>query len=140
MASVNKVILVGNVGKDPDVRYTQKGDAIVSFSLATSEKYKDKEETQWHRVDVFGALANAIKDFVKKGRQVYVEGQLVYEEWVDKDGNKRNSTKVKVGFNGKLIMLGKAEAGDQKQPVKREPVGSASGSGAAIPDEDEIPF
>lgn len=132
MASVNKVILIGNVGKDADVRETKKGDVIVSFSLATTEKYNDNEETQWHRVDVFGKLANAIQDYVKKGRQVYVEGQLVYEKWTDKDGNERNSTKVKVGFNGKLVMLGKAEGGGERSTRRESPVATTS--------TDDVPF
>ena len=99
MASVNKVILIGNVGKDPDVKTTQKGETILSFSVATSEKYLEKEYVQWHRVDVFGKLASAVQDFVKKGRQIYIEGQLVYENWEDKDGHKRTTAKVKVGFD-----------------------------------------
>jgi single-strand DNA-binding protein len=141
MASVNKVVLVGHVGKDPDVRYTQKGDPIVSFSLATSEKYKDKEETQWHRVDVFGKLAEILKDYITKGRQLYVEGQLVYDNWLDKEGNKRTSAKVKVGFNGTIVLLGKSEgkAEPREKNEKATPIGSESGSGTVV-DEDEIPF
>jgi single-strand DNA-binding protein len=141
MASVNKVILVGNIGRDADVRETKKGDVILNFSVATSEKWDGGEDTQWHNVDVFGKLANAIKDYVKKGRQIYVEGQLVHEEWLDKDGNKRNKSKVKVGFNGKVVLLGKAGQGSQEEAQERiRPArGSESGSGTVVPDDD-VPF
>jgi single-strand DNA-binding protein len=137
MASVNKVILVGNVGRDADVRETKKGDTIVSFSLATTEKWDSGEETQWHRVDVFGKLANAIKDYVRKGRQVYVEGQLVYDKWTDKDGNEKITAKVKVGFNGKLVLLGKAQdQGSQEEAQERvRPAASK-----AVANDDDVPF
>lgn len=141
MASVNKAILIGNIGRDPDVRYTQKGDVILNFSVATTEKYNDTEETQWHRVSVFGKLAAAVKDYVAKGRQVYIEGQIVYEDWIDKDGNKRNSTSIKVGFNGKLILLGKGdgkrEQGSQEEAQER--VRPAKGENKPASDDD-IPF
>jgi len=145
MASVNQVTLVGRVGKDPDIRYTQKGDAIVSFSLATSEKYKDKEETQWHRVDVFGKLATLLKDYIVKGKQLYVQGQLVYDNWEDKQGNKRTTAKVKVGFNGQIVLLGdrgeaRGAAPANTFPEPEQRAGSASGSGVEIPADDEIPF
>lgn len=148
MASVNQVILVGNIGQDPEVRFTQKGDAILSFSVATTEKYKDKEETQWHNVSVFAPLSNAVKDYVVKGRQVYIQGQLVYEKWNDKDGNKRTSTKIKVGFGGKLMLLGKGDGGapQERRSVEHpgnERVGSQSGTGAEVPfqaTDDDIPF
>lgn len=140
MRSVNKVILIGHVGSDPEVRYTQKGDAILSFTLATSEKYNDREDTQWHRVSVFGKLAGAIKDYVSKGSPLYVEGQIVYEEWTDKEGNKRNTPKIKVGFNGTVNLLGSKGDGT-KRTAKKESAGSASGSGAEVPvSDDEIPF
>lgn len=141
MRSVNKVILIGHVGSDPEVRYTQKGDPILSFSLATSEKYKDREDTQWHRVSVFGKLAEAIKDYVAKGSPLYVEGQIVYEEWTDKEGNKRNTPRIKVGFNGTVNLLGSKGDGP-KRTAKKESAGSASGSGVEVlvSSEDDIPF
>jgi single-strand DNA-binding protein len=135
MASVNKVILVGNVGKDADVRNTKKGDVIVSFSLATSEKWDGGEDTQWHRVDVFGKLANAIQDYVKKGRQVYVEGQLVYDKWTDKDGVEKVSAKIKVGFNGKLVMLGKAQGSQEEAQERVRPASKPAAS-----NDDDVPF
>ena len=152
MASVNKVILVGNCGRDPEIKYLPSGMAVCDISIATSSKRKDKsgeyvEETQWHRVDVFGKLAAAVKDFVSKGRQVYIEGQLVYDQWIDKSGTARTSPKIKVGFNGKLMLLGKGSvkenAPDNTHPEPEERAGSVSGSGVEIPykaTDDEIPF
>ena len=105
MASVNKVTLIGNVGKDPEIRYTQSGEPIANFSLATSESWTDKsgqkqEKTEWHRVEVFGKTAQVVRDYVTKGKPLYVEGSIKYDEYTDKDGIKRNVTKIRVsGFN-----------------------------------------
>ncbi len=112
MASLNKVILIGNLGKDPEIRYTQQGEPIANFSLATSERWTDKsgqkqEKTEWHRVEVFGKTAQIVRDYLTKGRQVYLEGQIRYEEWTDKDGNKRNTTRIRVsGPGSRLVLLG----------------------------------
>ncbi len=112
MASVNKVILIGNLGRDPEMRYTQGGEPIANFSLATSENWTDKggqkqERTEWHRVEVFGKTAQVVRDYCTKGKQVYLEGNIRYEEWTDKDGNKRNTTKIRVsGPNSRLVLLG----------------------------------
>ncbi len=116
MASVNRVILIGNLGRDPEVRMTQSGDPIARFSLATSEKWtkngQKQERTEWHRVEVFGALAKVVRDYATKGKPVYIEGSIRYEEWTDKDGHKRNSTKIHVGGpNSRLVLLGSREAG-----------------------------
>lgn len=115
MASLNRVTLIGNVGKDPEIRYTQNGDAIMSFSLATTETWEGKqgkqERTEWHKVDVFGKLATALKPYITKGKKLYVEGKLVYDEWEDKSGNKRVTTKIRVsGFGSNIIMLGEPGA------------------------------
>ena len=101
MSSVNKVILIGNLGRDPEIRYTQAGEPIANFSMATSEKWTDKsgqkqERTEWHRVEVFGKQAQVVRDYLTKGRPVYVEGSIRYEEWTDKDGNKRTGTRIRV--------------------------------------------
>jgi single-strand DNA-binding protein len=110
--SVNKVILIGNLGRDPEMRYTQSGDPIANFSLATSEKWTDKsgqrqERTEWHRVEVFGKQAQVVRDYCSKGRQLYVEGSIRYDEWTDKEGNKRNTTKIRVsGFGGRVVLIG----------------------------------
>ena len=105
MASVNKVILIGNLGRDPEIRYTQSGEPIANFTLATNEVWNDKsgqkqERTEWHRVEVFGKTAQVVRDYVTKGRQVYIEGSIRYEEWTDKDGNKRNTTRIRVSGPG----------------------------------------
>ena len=112
MASVNKVILIGNVGKDPEIRYMQSGEPIANFSLATTEKWTGKdgnkqERTEWHRVEVFGKTAQVVRDYCQKGKQVYIEGSIHYDEWTDKDGNKRNTTKIRVsGPQSRLVLLG----------------------------------
>ena len=139
MASVNKVILIGNLGRDPEIRYTQGGEPIANFSLATSENWTDKsgqkqERTEWHRVEVFGKTAQVVRDYCTKGKSVYIEGSIRYEEWTDKDGNKRYTTEVRAQ---RFQMLG-------GRPDDRHPV-SASGPAEAVaePDPiegDDIPF
>ena len=133
MASVNKAVLIGNLGRDPEMRYTQAGDPIANFSLATSEKWTSKsgekqERTEWHRVEVFGKTAQVVRDYLTKGRSVYIEGQIRYEEWTDKDGNKRNTTKIRVsGPNSRLVMLGgRGEGGEESVPLVLDDVSSVS--------------
>jgi single-strand DNA-binding protein len=94
MGSVNKVIVVGNLGKDPETRYTPGGQAVANFTVATNESFTDKggqkqERTEWHRIVCFGKLAELCKEYLSKGRQVYLEGRLQTRQWDDKDGNKR---------------------------------------------------
>lgn len=110
MSSVNKVILLGNIGKDPEVRETKAGN-IVNMVMATSEKYTDKsgqkqEKTEWHNLVVFGKLADVVSKYVKKGDKLYVEGSITTRKWEDKEGNTRYTTEVKVRD---LTMLGGAE-------------------------------
>ena len=112
MASVNKVILVGNLGRDPEVRYSPDGAAICNVSIATTSQWKDKasgerrEETEWHRVVFYNRLAEIAGEYLKKGRSVYVEGRLKTRKWQDKDGQDRYSTEVVLqGFNSTLTML-----------------------------------
>ena len=120
MASLNKVILIGNLGKDPEIRYTQSGEPIANFSLATSERWTDKsgqkqERTEWHRVEVFGKTAQIVRDYCTKGKQVYIEGSIKYDEWTDKDGNKRNMTKIRVsGPGSRLVLLGSRGEGGRR--------------------------
>jgi single-strand DNA-binding protein len=110
--SVNKVILIGNLGKDPEVRSMQNGGKVANLSLATSESWKDKstgekkEKTEWHRVVIFGQLADIAERYLKKGSKVYVCGSLQTRKWTDKDGNEKYSTEVVLqGFNSELTML-----------------------------------
>jgi single-strand DNA-binding protein len=140
--SVNKVILIGNLGKDPDIRQTQDGMKIASFSVATSESWKDKssgerkERTEWHRVAVMNEhLADIIEKYVKRGSKVYVEGQLQTRKWTDQSGQERYTTEIIVTrFKGDFGILDSRNGGSQ---------GSDSFSDApSIPDgiDDDVPF
>lgn len=99
MASLNKVMLIGSLGKDPEVRYTAAGQAVAGFSMATSEKYKDKagewvERTEWHNITVWGKLAELAGEYLTKGKSVFIEGRLQTRKWQDKDGNDRYTTEI----------------------------------------------
>jgi single-strand DNA-binding protein len=149
--SVNKVILVGNVGKDPEIRRTQDGRPIASLTLATSESWKDKatgerkEKTEWHRVSCFNeGLCRVIEQYVKKGSKIYIEGQLQTRKWTDKDGVEKYSTEVVLqGFGGTLTLLdGKAPSGGEEDQTERP--AAAPKKERAYGDRrdmnDEIPF
>ncbi|MDX2506577.1 MAG: single-stranded DNA-binding protein [Gammaproteobacteria bacterium] len=119
MAGVNKVILVGNLGKDPDVRYTPDGKAVTNITLATSESWKDKntgqrqEKTEWHRVVFFGGVAGVAGEYLRKGSKVYIEGKLQTRKWQDQSGQDRYTTEVVVdGFSGTMQMLDSRTGGD----------------------------
>jgi len=134
-ASLNRVSLIGNVGKDPEVRFLPSGDPVASFSLATSESWKDKsgekqEKTEWHRIEVFGKLAEIVQQYVTKGSKLFVEGTLVYDEW-EKDGVKKTMAKIKLGFGAKLVMLG--GGGEKSAKPKREESKAAAGDDADLP-------
>jgi single-strand DNA-binding protein len=149
--SVNKVILVGNLGRDPEVRSTQDGLKIVNLSLATSENWRDKnsgerrEKTEWHRVVIFNErLAEVAEKYLKKGSKIYVEGALQTRKWTDQSGQERYSTEVVLQrFRGELTMLdgkgggggGLADPGDSFP----EPAGASRGPGGGDLDDD-IPF
>ena len=119
MASVNKVIIIGNLGKDPEIRHTQDGRPICNLRVATSESWRDKasgerkEKTEWHRVVIFSEpLCRVVEQFLKKGAKVYIEGQLQTRKWQNKDGQDQYSTEVVLqGFNGSLTMLDSRGAG-----------------------------
>jgi len=150
--SVNKVILVGNLGRDPEVRQSQAGAKIVNFSIATSESWKDKntgerrEKTEWHRVVIFSeGLANIAEQYLRKGSKVYIEGSLQTREY-EKDGIKRYSTEVVLqGFNGTMTMLD-TRAGSNGDPQAPRPdniesLPASEGFGPPGGDlDDEIPF
>jgi single-strand DNA-binding protein len=130
MSSVNKVILLGYIGKDPEVRETKAGN-IVNLVMATSEKYTDKsgqkqENTEWHNLVVFGKLADVVSKYVKKGDKLYVEGSITTRKWEDKEGNTRYNTEIKVRD---LTMLG----GGEKKP---QPALASVDDG----DSDDLPF
>ena len=143
MSSVNKVILVGNLGRDPEVRAMQNGDKVANLSLATSEKRRDKnsgemnERTEWHRVVIFGKTAEIAEQYLRKGSKVYIEGQLQTRKWQDQEGNDKYTTEVVLrGFGGTLTMLdGKSDDTPREAP---KPTGF--GSNATPEFDDEIPF
>jgi single-strand DNA-binding protein len=161
MASVNKVILLGNLGRDPETRYTTGGDAVTNLSIATSEQWKDKsgekqERTEWHRVVLFGRQAEIAGEYLKKGRSVYIEGRLQTRKYTDKDGVEKYSTEI-VGDRMQLIGSGRDGGGGDVEfgsggaaPPRRETAGA--GAGASGPGkggagkknvddfDDDIPF
>jgi single-strand DNA-binding protein len=148
--SVNKVILVGNLGRDPEVRSTQDGTKIVQLSLATSESWKDRatgerrERTEWHRVVIFNErLAEVAEQYLRKGSKIYVEGQLQTRKWQDKEGQDRYTTEVVLGrFRGELTMLdtrgGEGGGSYGGGGGGGEPVPAGAGGGQDL--DDEIPF
>jgi single-strand DNA-binding protein len=128
MASVNKVILVGNLGRDPEVRYLPSGDPVANVTIATSSKYKSKtgelvEETEWHRVTFFGKLAEIVGQYLKKGRSVYVEGRIKTRKYTDKDGVEKFATDI---IANEMQMLGSREG-------MGEPSGDDEGGGYSRP-------
>jgi len=162
--SVNKVILVGNLGKDPEIRRTQDGRPIANLSVATSESWRDKatgerkEKTEWHRVVIFNeGLCKIVEQYLKKGSKVYLEGSLQTRKWTDKDGNDKYSTEVVLqGFNSSLTMLdgrgggagggqeysggGNDEFGLSGPTASRKPAMAGAGGGKRDDMDDEIPF
>jgi len=143
--SVNKVILVGNLGRDPEIRSMPNGDRVANLSVATSESWKDKstgerkEKTEWHRVSIFNDnIVKVCESYLKKGSTVYIEGSLETRKWTDQQGVEKYSTEVKLGrFNGVLTMLGgKSEGGERaREPEPQEPAKPYQEF-----DDDSIPF
>ena len=146
MASVNKVILVGNLGRDPELRYIQSGQAVANFTLATNDRWRDKEgnnqeRTEWHRIVVWGKSAENCAQYLQKGRSVYVEGRLQTREWEDKDGNKRQTTET---IAQTVQFLGGGRGGAERGGG---PVGDSGSSGAGSgggessgPPSSDVPF
>lgn len=139
MSSLNRVTIMGNLGKDPEVRYTQGGDAICNITVATSETWKDKngekqEKTEWHRIVFFGRQAEIAGEYLKKGRPVLVEGKLQTRKWTDKDGVEKYTTEI-VASN--LVLMGGRDDGERSAPSK--PAGKPASKNAADFDDD-IPF
>jgi len=142
MAGINKVIIIGRLGNDPEVRYTPSGAAVAKFSVATSEesKYKNtgekKERTEWHRITVWGKLGEICGEYLSKGRQVYVEGRLQTSSYDDKDGVKRYSTEI---VASDVQFLGSKESGGGRSGGGTPPRESLGGQGPP-PSDDDIPF
>lgn len=139
MAGVNKAILVGRLGADPEVRYTNSGTAVANFNMATSVNFTDKngektEKTEWHRIVAFGRLGEICGEYLSKGKQVYIEGRLQTREWEDRDGNKKRTTEIVAAT---MQMLGAAsdkvrgDVSDEPPPVNNIP---------NIGTEDDVPF
>ncbi len=152
MASVNKVILVGNLGRDPELRYTQSGQAVANFTLATTERFSNREgerqeRTEWHRIVAWGRTAELCAQYLAKGRSVYIEGRLQTREWEDKEGQKRRTTEITaqtVQFLGGGRGPGGSDpgrgAGDPGLEVPNfSQGGEKSGSSPAPPPDDDIP-
>lgn len=158
MASVNKVILVGNCGRDPEIRYMPNGDAACNISIATSSKYKNKttgettETTEWHRVQFFGRLAEIAGEYIRKGKPVYIEGRLKYGKYTDKDGVEKSTCDI---VATELQLLGGRDDGEQRAPAapsrapshdaararQTEPQRTAPAPSSGFEDmEDSIPF
>lgn len=144
MASVNKVILIGNLGKDPETRYMSNGDAVTNITLATTETWKDqsgerKEKTEWHRVTLYRKLAEIAGEYLKKGRPVYIEGRLETRKWTDKAGVERYNTDI---IASELKMLGGKPSGESQQEEKQFTGGAAkSAPKTGFEDmDDDIPF
>ena len=141
--SVNKVFLVGNIGKDPEIKYTPSGTPVAKFSLATSERFKDKggewqDKTEWHNVIAWQRLAEIVGEYVKKGSKVYIEGRLQTSSWEDKQsGEKKYRTEI---VAGDLVLLdGRGESHGQDEPKQRTRQAETVPAGSEITDED-IPF
>lgn len=141
MAGVNKVILVGNLGKDPEIRHLDNGVAVANFSLATTESYTNKQgervnQTEWHNVVLWRGLADIAEKYLKKGNSVYIEGKIVTRKWEDKDNNTRYSTDI---VADKMTMLGsKQESTSTAQPKITEPLNSLDPSDES--NNDDLPF
>jgi single-strand DNA-binding protein len=158
MGSVNKAILVGNLGRDAEMRFTSGGTAVATVSIATTDVYNDrdgqkKEDTQWHRIVIWGKMAESIQPYLTKGKQIYVEGKIQTREWTDKEGKQVKTTEIRAD---RVVLLGSAGGGggDRAPRPQRDryaPAGAASGGGGGAdmhddmgpldaPNDDDIPF
>ncbi|MBK5075167.1 single-stranded DNA-binding protein [Limnobaculum xujianqingii] len=143
---VNKVILMGNLGQDPEVRQMPNGNSVASITLATSESWKDKqtgeqkERTEWHKVILFGRLAEIAGQYLKKGTQIYIEGQLQTRKWQDQSGQDRYTTEVVVNpIGGTMQMLG-GRQGSEGQPSQQQQSAPTSQNESSMDFDDDIPF
>jgi len=148
MGSVNKVILVGNLGRDAELRYTPGGAPVATLNLATTEVWNDKagqrqEKTEWHRIVLWGKSAESLNEYLVKGKQIYVEGRLQTRQWDDKDGNKRYTTEIR---GDRIVLLGGGGGGAGRQQGARTPVAAGAapddhmGEPVSELNDDDIPF
>lgn len=143
---VNKVILVGTLGQDPEVRYMQGNKAVANLSLATNESWRDKqtgemkEKTEWHRVVLFGKLAEVAGEYLKKGAQVYIEGQLRTRKWTDQASIEKYTTEIVVGQNGSMQMIGSRQGGGGAGGQQFSGGSPAQHSEPPMDFDDDIPF
>ncbi len=143
MASLNKVMLIGNLGKDPEVRYTTSGTAVAGFSLATSERFKNKngeweDRTEWHNITLWGRLAEIAGEYLAKGKTVYIEGRLQTRKWQDRDGRDRYTTEI---VGEKMQMLsGRGEGGGRARTTDESSYEPPSYEEPAFNPDDDIPF
>jgi single-strand DNA-binding protein len=154
MAGVNKVILIGNLGSDPEVRHLSNGSVVANFNIATSESFTNKNgervtQTEWHRIELWDGLAKIAEQYLKKGNSVYVEGKLKTETWQDSDGNNRTTTRIR-GLN--LTMLGSRNADQQDdsgyqqnqateaKPAKPSPKNETNAPAPSTDEPDDLPF
>ena len=150
MGSVNKAILVGNLGRDAEMRFTAGGTAVATVSLATTERFTDKdgqkrEDTQWHRIVIWGKTAESLHEYLTKGKQIYVEGRIETKEWTNKEGQKVKTTEIRAD---RVVLLGGGGGGEGRP---RQARGTSSGAseghemsgaetGVDAPNDDDIPF
>lgn len=147
MASLNKVMLIGNLGKDPEVRYTGSGQAVASFSLATSERFKNKqsgeweEKTEWHRVTLWGKQAEVAGEYLARGKTVFIEGRLQTRKWTDRDGNEKYTTEI---VGERMQMLGGKGDGGGGGGGRRSEAGGVADTTVSYDEppfqDDDIPF
>ena len=145
---INKVIIVGNLGNDPEVKYLPSGGAVANITVATSESWRDKasgeqkEKTEWHRIVIFGKLAEVSGEYLRKGSQVYIEGQLQTRKWQDQSGQDRYTTEVVVqGFNGVMQMLGGGQGGQKpQQPQQQQQTPQQQSYESHMDFDDDCPF
>ena len=163
MASINRVTLIGNLGRDPEMRYLPSGEAVATFSLATTEQWKDKsggkqERTDWHRIEFIGRTAEVCGEYLKKGASVYIEGRIQYDKWTDKEGVEKTMTKIRgdrmqmlggrTGGGGSDTAYDEHDKGGSTPRTTGQPMGSGSAAGtgtgpkkAKLDDfDDDIPF
>jgi single-strand DNA-binding protein len=139
--SINKVILIGRLGKDPEMRFTPSGKAVTNFTLATNENWTDQsgekqERTEWHRIVTWGKLAENSAKLLAKGKQVYVEGRIQTRSWDDKDGNKRYTTEIVANI---MQILGPMESGSRGLSEESQDLGAGDGASGS-PEFDDVPF